>query len=105
MSISSRVNALKGLFPKQMDSDTDAHMSDAEALPRLSKGKGKLVDLPTPDSDSLPWYGCAISQEDFTNKHRVEKYRPVTLDDVVSHKDITSTSKNKNDLDFVLSMS
>lgn len=24
---------------------------------------------------------------------RVEKYRPVTLDDVVSHKDITSTSK------------
>ena len=24
---------------------------------------------------------------------RVEKYRPATLDDVVSHKDITSTSK------------
>lgn len=23
---------------------------------------------------------------------RVEKYRPVTLDDVVSHKDITTTS-------------
>jgi len=23
---------------------------------------------------------------------RVEKYRPVTLDDVVSHKDITNTS-------------
>jgi replication factor C subunit 3/5 len=25
---------------------------------------------------------------------RVEKYRPVTLDDVVSHKDITSTSES-----------
>ena len=24
---------------------------------------------------------------------RVEKYRPVSLDDVVSHKDITSTSR------------
>jgi len=93
------------LVPKQMDSDTDVHMSDAELLPRLSKGKGKLVDLPTLDSDSLPWYGCAISQEDFANKHRVEKYRPVTLDDVFSHKDITSTSKNNNDLCFVLSMS
>jgi len=92
-------------FPKQMDSDTDAHMSDAEVLSRLSKGKGKFVDLPTSDPDSLPWYGCAISQEDFTNKHRVEKYRPVTLDDVVSHKDITSTSKNSNGLRFVLSLS
>ncbi|KAL9713528.1 Subunit of heteropentameric Replication factor C (RF-C) [Leucoagaricus gongylophorus] len=59
-----------------MDSDTDAHMSDAEVLPRFSKGKGKAVNLSTSDSESLPW---------------VEKYRPVTLDDVVSHKDITST--------------
>ena len=25
--------------------------------------------------------------------NRVEKYRPVTLDDVVSHKDITGTSE------------
>jgi len=25
--------------------------------------------------------------------YRVEKYRPVTLDDLVSHEDITSTSK------------
>lgn len=26
-------------------------------------------------------------------ERRVEKYRPVTLDDVVSHKEITGTSK------------
>lgn len=33
---------------------------------------------------------------------RVEKYRPVTLDDVVSHKDITSTSKQRgSDAGFV----
>ena len=25
--------------------------------------------------------------------YRVEKYRPITLDEVVSHKDITSTSE------------
>lgn len=25
--------------------------------------------------------------------HRVEKYRPATLDDLVSHKDITATSE------------
>ncbi|KII87326.1 hypothetical protein PLICRDRAFT_113298 [Plicaturopsis crispa FD-325 SS-3] len=52
---------------------------DAEpaVLPSFkSKGKGKAVDLQPFDDDSLPW---------------VEKYRPVTLDDVVSHKDITTT--------------
>jgi replication factor C subunit 3/5 len=46
-----------------------------------SKGKGKEkaggeADTAEADSDLLPW---------------VEKYRPVTLDDLVSHKDITST--------------
>ncbi|KAF5362305.1 hypothetical protein D9756_002325 [Leucocoprinus leucothites] len=59
-----------------MDSDEDTRMSDTEPAMTSSKGKGKAVDLPAPDSDALPW---------------VEKYRPVTLDDVVSHKDITST--------------
>ena len=44
-----------------------------------SKGKGKADDgAPSnnADLDLLPW---------------VEKYRPATLDDLVSHKDITST--------------
>ncbi|KIL69291.1 hypothetical protein M378DRAFT_157538 [Amanita muscaria Koide BX008] len=54
-----------------MDSDEDVHMSDAETIPFSAKGKGKAAE-----DDNLPW---------------VEKYRPVTLDDVVSHKDITST--------------
>ncbi|KAJ7130618.1 P-loop containing nucleoside triphosphate hydrolase protein [Mycena epipterygia] len=52
-------------------------MFDVEQIPSAAKGKGKAVDKDRPfDNDNLPW---------------VEKYRPVTLDDVVSHKDITST--------------
>ncbi|KAI9440572.1 P-loop containing nucleoside triphosphate hydrolase protein [Lactarius indigo] len=67
-----------------MDSDEDMHQSDS-GLPPLSsldKGKGKAVphdeseDKTAGRDDTLPW---------------VEKYRPVTLDDVVSHKDITGT--------------
>jgi len=43
------------------------------------KGKGKEKALAfTEELDNLPW---------------VEKYRPQTLDDLVSHEDITSTSK------------
>ncbi|KAJ6591469.1 P-loop containing nucleoside triphosphate hydrolase protein [Mycena vulgaris] len=57
--------------------DSDDEMLDVESIPAASKGKGKAVDRDRPfDNDNLPW---------------VEKYRPVTLDDVVSHKDITST--------------
>ena len=37
-----------------------------------------------------PW-----PQSDIPRVFRVEKYRPVTLDDVVSHKDITTTSENE----------
>ncbi|EPT02994.1 hypothetical protein FOMPIDRAFT_1116968 [Fomitopsis schrenkii] len=53
----------------------------AEQTPRAAtdKGKGKAVATELNehyDKDNLPW---------------VEKYRPVTLDDVVSHKDITGT--------------
>jgi len=48
-----------------------------------SKGKGKATSddtvSPHTDLDLLPW---------------VEKYRPATLDDLVSHKDITSTIQN-----------
>lgn len=59
--------------------DSDEEMLDAEIFQISDKGKGKAKttdqDLPA-DNDNLPW---------------VEKYRPVTLDDVVSHKDITNT--------------
>lgn len=54
----------------QMDIDTP--------VPR-NKGKGKERVLNITDElDTLPW---------------VEKYRPQTLDELVSHEDITSTSK------------
>ncbi|KAG1770672.1 P-loop containing nucleoside triphosphate hydrolase protein [Suillus occidentalis] len=52
---------------------------DVDFSPPLDKGKGKskVVEGREPhEVDNLPW---------------VEKYRPVTLDDVVSHKDITTT--------------
>ncbi|KAG7445006.1 P-loop containing nucleoside triphosphate hydrolase protein [Guyanagaster necrorhizus] len=58
--------------------DEDTEMVDVNAIPTSVKGKGKAVgsDAGPYDNDNLPW---------------VEKYRPVTLSDVVSHKDITST--------------
>ncbi|KAF8448960.1 DNA replication factor [Boletus edulis BED1] len=58
-----------------MDSDNDM---DVDAVtPSASKGKGKAVEICVrSDGDTLPW---------------VEKYRPATLNDVVSHKDITTT--------------
>ena len=59
-----------------------------------SKGKGKAEDAVAsssdPQLDLLPW---------------VEKYRPATLDDLVSHKDITATIQNfidKNRLPHLL---
>jgi replication factor C subunit 3/5 len=59
-----------------MNSDDDTNMMDIDqTIPSLAKGKGKEVET-TYYEDNLPW---------------VEKYRPVTLDDVVSHQDITST--------------
>ncbi|OCH91474.1 P-loop containing nucleoside triphosphate hydrolase protein [Obba rivulosa] len=60
-------------------STEDVQMMDAEiAWPTIKgKGKSKAVDSSEAyEDENLPW---------------VEKYRPVTLDDVVSHKDITST--------------
>ncbi|KIK50605.1 hypothetical protein GYMLUDRAFT_89243 [Collybiopsis luxurians FD-317 M1] len=58
---------------------SDDEIMDVDPIPSSSKGKGKAsnndfsqIEL----NENLPW---------------VEKYRPVTLDDVVSHKDITST--------------
>ncbi|PVF93904.1 putative RFC3-DNA replication factor C, 40 kDa subunit [Serendipita vermifera] len=51
-------------------------MDDAfNAFKSSSKGKSRQENT-EPNTDGLPW---------------VEKYRPITLDDVVSHKDITTT--------------
>ncbi|KAF6761602.1 P-loop containing nucleoside triphosphate hydrolase protein [Ephemerocybe angulata] len=59
-----------------MDSDDDTRMQDAQPIPK-NKGKARALDQNAATAeDNLPW---------------VEKYRPVTLDDVVSHQDITST--------------
>ncbi|KAH9995557.1 P-loop containing nucleoside triphosphate hydrolase protein [Russula vinacea] len=66
-----------------MDSDEEMQIdSEIPSFPSLAKGKGKAVFRNEPEDpaggrdDTLPW---------------VEKYRPVSLDDVVSHKDITGT--------------
>ncbi|KAL0953807.1 hypothetical protein HGRIS_004988 [Hohenbuehelia grisea] len=72
--------------------EEDAQMMDPDLIstPSLAKGKGKAVDVPYATNENLPW---------------VEKYRPVTLDDVVSHQDITSTIDNfiqKNRLPHLL---
>ncbi|KAF9396522.1 Subunit of heteropentameric Replication factor C (RF-C) [Mortierella sp. AD011] len=60
--------------------DEDQVMTDAtdafSSFPPNSKSNGKFVEHNNAADDTLPW---------------VEKYRPVTLDDLVSHKDITST--------------
>lgn len=50
---------------------------DTPAFKGKGKGKEKVLAV-TDELDNLPW---------------VEKYRPQTLDDLVSHEDITSTSK------------
>ncbi|KAG6381674.1 P-loop containing nucleoside triphosphate hydrolase protein [Boletus reticuloceps] len=57
--------------------DSDNEMDVDAVTSSASKGKGKAVEIyACSDSDTLPW---------------VEKYRPATLNDVVSHKDITTT--------------
>jgi len=58
------------------EADTDAAVAQDFPPPLVDvKGKGKEPEH-AHELDNLPW---------------VEKYRPVTLDDVVSHKDIIST--------------
>ncbi|KAG0709387.1 P-loop containing nucleoside triphosphate hydrolase protein [Suillus ampliporus] len=59
-----------------MTSDGEMDVDTAPSF-GMGKGKAKAVERNRPqDDETLPW---------------VEKYRPVTLDDVVSHKDITTT--------------
>ncbi|KAL5531629.1 RFC3 [Sanghuangporus baumii] len=60
-----------------MSSDEDVPMADVDTLHTASfRGKRKENYPDYAQDENLPW---------------VEKYRPVTLEDVVSHKDITST--------------
>ncbi|CCM02542.1 uncharacterized protein FIBRA_04644 [Fibroporia radiculosa] len=76
-----------------MDTDEDVQMIESEItpVPSEAKGKGKAVELNGGhDIENLPW---------------VEKYRPVSMDDIVSHKDITSTIEKfieKNQLPHLL---
>ena len=59
----------------------DVSMGDSSA--GVDKGKARESGLASLELDALPW---------------VEKYRPVTMDDVVSHKDILTTSKSETRL-------
>lgn len=82
-----------------MASDDDVEMVDAD-IPRFStaeKGKGKAAEPTLPEEDNgLPWcvVSCVVIDELPTRLYalRVEKYRPVNMEDVVSHQDIIGTS-------------
>ncbi|CAO1637055.1 unnamed protein product [Parajaminaea phylloscopi] len=78
------------------DTEATTTESAATSVGSRDKGKGKASDLAAAQSqvadgeDLLPW---------------VEKYRPATLDDLVSHKDITTTVESfiaKNRLPHLL---
>ena len=78
-----------------MDSDEDT-MMDVDFSATLLKGKGKALNHDVPiDNDNLPWYLSYWTSHclSLILYRRVEKYRPINLDDVVSHKDIITTSK------------
>jgi len=72
-------------------SDDELMQIDDEDIPvpLESKGKGKAVEDGHLD-DNLPWYWNRETET--LTIYRVEKYRPKTLDEVVSHNDIISTS-------------
>ncbi|KAI9173085.1 Subunit of heteropentameric Replication factor C (RF-C) [Blastocladiella emersonii ATCC 22665] len=96
--------------PHNSDSDADRMDVDdvapdarqpsiAAAFAGKGKGKGKAtakpssaLPVPPPSSTSvLSAPGAARKQHDPENLPWVEKYRPVSLDDLVSHKEITAT--------------
>ncbi|KAK3315598.1 P-loop containing nucleoside triphosphate hydrolase protein [Apodospora peruviana] len=63
-------------FEDEMDIDVPPPSKDIVFSAETSKGKRSAANLPVEAEDSLPW---------------VEKYRPVTLDDVSGHQDILAT--------------
>ena len=57
-----------------------------------AKGKRSAANLPVEAEDTLPWYAASSQASPFAKlAHRVEKYRPDTLDDVSGHQDILAT--------------
>jgi replication factor C subunit 3/5 len=96
----------------QMDIDPPAQPANAmAALMAGAKGKAKagnaqalLTEKERQEAEAregLPWWVRFAIESRTDRRHvskgetltiRVEKYRPVTLDDVVSHQDITATS-------------
>uniref|UniRef100_A0A8C7JT16 ATPase AAA-type core domain-containing protein n=1 Tax=Oncorhynchus kisutch TaxID=8019 RepID=A0A8C7JT16_ONCKI len=51
------------------------------------------LSIPTTASLTLMWHYARMLADIFAHIFRVEKYRPQTLDDLISHKNILSTSK------------
>ncbi|KAG8977120.1 hypothetical protein FRB90_008911 [Tulasnella sp. 427] len=93
-------------------SDMEDGAMDVDQDPgRISLGdKGKGKDTGNSGDDNLPWLGFdALSGRKHyahgSSYYRVEKYRPQSLDDVVSHDDITTTIQkfiDKNRLPHML---
>jgi hypothetical protein len=75
-----------------MSDEEMMQIDDDDVMPIKSKGKGKAIENGESD-DNLPWY--ASKRVDKLTIFRVEKYRPKSLDEVVSHNDIISTSTLK----------
>ncbi|KAK3906128.1 P-loop containing nucleoside triphosphate hydrolase protein [Staphylotrichum tortipilum] len=63
-------------FEDEMDVDVPASRDITFSSDHATKGKRSAANLPVEAEDSLPW---------------VEKYRPVSLDDVSGHQDILAT--------------
>lgn len=69
-----------------------------------SKGKRSAANLPVEAEDSLPWYiPRSLLPHCYANTIRVEKYRPVSLDDVSGHQDILTTINRFVDTNVCLS--
>lgn len=93
--LESKGSSLSTHYEQQMSSDDQMEVDPV--IPTVSKGKERAVENSIPYNDeSLPWCVTILDLFPTASAHhyctRVEKYRPVTLDDVVSHKDITTTS-------------
>lgn len=86
-------------FDDDMDVDAPAPSKDVIFSSEATKGKRSTANLPVEAEDSLPWSVSPISSLPLTqtkkpvsnNTRRIEKYRPVTLDDVSGHHDILAT--------------
>ena len=97
VTVGGRVHLKVSQFRARKAMDSDVEMDIDAVAPSASKGKEKAEDICV-SSDTLPWYvpsGASLAHIIICSPFRVEKYRPVTLNDVVSHKDITTTSERR----------